>query len=146
MGLGMAARHEMEMWDAEEAMIDAMVEGSDELPELTARYECLKEEHKQVLAVEGRPLQTRGLQGTRFAWCTLQAAYVWGGSGNMTSILATVILMGLWPQARPADALLYPRETGLQWQVVEHPPASLSVSAELRERHVCWLGCRCQCC
>ena len=117
MGLGMAARHEMEMLDAEEAMIDAIVEGSDELPELTARYECLKEEHKQVLAVEGRPLQTQGLQGTRSAWCTFQAACFWGGSGNMTAIFATGILNGLWPQARPADALLHPRGTGLQWQV-----------------------------
>ena len=46
MGRSMAERREMEMWDAEQALLDAMIKGSDELTELTARYECLKEEHK----------------------------------------------------------------------------------------------------
>ena len=62
----MAERREMEMWAAEEAMLDALVEHSDDLAELTARYECLKEEHKQLLAVEGGPFKSQGAAGHPF--------------------------------------------------------------------------------
>ena len=120
MGLRPAERREMEMWDAQEALLDAMVEGSDEQLELTARYECLKEEHKQLLAVEGWPLTIRGAAGSLFHMLHKAGSMLLGRlPGKLPATLASGILKRLRPQARPAEALLHPRETCLQWQVVE---------------------------
>ena len=79
MGRSMAERREMEMWDAEQALLDAMMEGSDELTELTARYECLKEEHKNCWLWKVGNSRLKGLQGTRSTWCMWQAACFRGG-------------------------------------------------------------------